>query len=143
MIRLSSYTLRFVSVVCKFLDVERDLFVFFYEFFFVRDRIRFVVCFCVCCRVDSKGECEIDWFWLRGWLNNKGALCFLILEFWYKLLISSGSSSLRIRKTTNKISMKTREQNQSILYTYMYIDVYIHICIYIHMNVCIFMYIYT
>jgi len=32
----------------------------------------------------------IDWFWWRGWLNNKGALCFLILEFWCKSLFSLG-----------------------------------------------------
>jgi len=51
----------------------------------------------------------MDWFWWLGWLNNKGALCSLILEFWYKVLISLGSAS-PIRKTTNKISMKNLKQ---------------------------------
>ena len=35
----------------------------------------------------------MDWFWLPGWLNNKGANLGIREQFWYKLLISLGSSS--------------------------------------------------
>ena len=61
-----------------------DLYIYMYIYIYVTTEQN------DCCeyRIES-----IDWFWLRGWPNNKGALCSLILEFWYKLLISLGSSS--------------------------------------------------
>ena len=38
-------------------------------------------------KTESQNQ-SIDWFWLRGWLNNKGTLCSLILElFWRKISV--------------------------------------------------------
>jgi len=67
---------------------------------------------CLVLRAATMSMCQccfahwIDWFWLRGWLNNKGALCSLILEFWYKLLISLGNSSPYSKDHCNTLQLQ-------------------------------------
>jgi len=58
----------------------------------------------------------IDWFWLRGWLNNKGALCSLILEFWYKSLISFIRELISLfERPRTRLLYKIGSQNQSMI----------------------------
>jgi len=55
--------------------------------------------------------CILDWFWLRGWLNNKGAL----LPYLVMVQIPHFLMELLIWEITNKISGKNRKSKSPIL----------------------------